>query len=384
MPVTRWVPRSLGVLAVLVVSAAGAPATALAAPVPAAATSRAIPQATDDDARPLGGLISTVLRLAGVRTGAESGCDGVDWRQGVTVLLEPCQATGAADTVGLAGSDSRPEAGGGSAPVASAGATAPLRATDDDGNLAGGRPTSSSSAVEGSPPAHAVDDTVDTAWRARGGNDWWQVDLGRATGLSAVIVNWDAHALPTGYTLQVSKDGDRWTRAGKARGRPNGGPTVLELSRIDGVKGRFVRVQAKGPVDGDAGIALRDVRVFGAASAAKGGQSGEPAAGALLPGTGAFTGLPDLGDGLVPSSDVGAVQAGASTGSGGPDPLTTAAMLVIVIAGVTGLVIGQTAGGGRHRQRGVAAVRLAVQRLRELERMPRPGSPRSPGSPGTP
>jgi len=34
---------------------------------------------TDDDPRPLGDLMATVLRLAGVRTGPESGCDGVDW-----------------------------------------------------------------------------------------------------------------------------------------------------------------------------------------------------------------------------------------------------------------------------------------------------------------
>ena len=40
------------------------------------------------------------------------------------------------------------------------------------------------------------------------------------------------------------------------------------------------------------------------------------------------------------------------------------------------MIGGQNAQGGKHRVKGVAAVRLAVQRLRELERMPRPGSPR--------
>ena len=398
---TRWVPRAWGVLVLLVASAAGAPAAAVTPATPAT-SAPATGLTADGEPRPLGDLVTTLLRLVGA-TSEASGCEGVDWRHGLSVRLEPCQATPGADAVGLtsgdgprrgpgsragsgSGSGSRPgsRSTDGSAPVASADRTTPLK-SQGDGNLAGGRPTSASSAVEGSPPSHAVDDTVDTAWRARGGA-WWQVDLGRATGISTVIVNWDAHALPAGYTLQLSKDGARWARAGKSHGRPNGGPTVLELSRPDLARGRFVRVQAKGPVDGNAGVALRDVRVFGSASsAARRGESLDPAAGALLPGTSAFTGLPDLGDGgLVPTSDPGVVQAGASTGFGGPDPLTTAAMLVIVLVGVTGLVIGQTAGGGRHRQRGLAAVRLVVQRLRDMERMPRPGSPRTAGTPGTP
>jgi hypothetical protein len=403
--VTRWVPHALGVVVVLVASAAGAPATALTAPAPVAVTPQVTPQVTSqvtyDDPRPLGDLVTTVLRLAGIRAGVEPGCDGVDWRQGVTLRLEPCQAVPRADTVALTGHDggdrrdagaagsagrSRPSAASRSSDgtVTSAGRTGPPEPRRD-GNVAGGRPAEASSAVDGSPPGHAVDGTVDTAWRALGDREWWQVDLGRSTRLSAVILNWDAHALPTGYTLLLSKDGEKWARAGKAYGRPNGGPTVLELSAAEG---RFVRVQTKPPVDRNAGLALRDVRVFAASAAAKGGDAPDPVvAGHVgrLPGTGsgALDGLADPGEGLVvPPSDPGALQQTSSSGFG-PDPLMTAAMLVIVLAGVTGLVFGQTAKGGRHRQRGMAALRLAAQRLRELERMPRPGSPRSSGTPGT-
>jgi hypothetical protein len=323
--------------AVTIALAGAAPAASAAtagASVPSAAVSAAVAAPAS---RPIGDFISTALRLAGVST-----C--VDWRQGVTSDLQPCQAS-PSDVVATGD--------------AAYGTSAGTLTAAADGNLAAGRPTVASSALLGSPAAHAVDESLDTAWRTRGRHQWWAVDLGRATSLAAVVLNWDGGELPSGFSLLTSPDGDRWKRVGKPHARPNGGPTVLDAS----VKARFVRVDVDGP-DADS-VALRDVRAFapapppdkrasrdrrdGGASAGAGAGAGAGVGGGASPVTG--TPVPELPSD-VPSIPPSALPDAQATGFGpATDPVTTAAVLVIVLAGVTSLVVGAQTTKGKHRRK---------------------------------
>ena len=338
---TRWVTRSVissVVMSVAVTIALAGAATAATATATATATTArtaaaslgtSVPVAAAlGSHRPVGDVVVAMLRLAGVRT-----C--VDWRQGVTSNLRPCQATPSGAALTTAGY------GTGSASTV----TAPAGV-----NLAAGRPAVASSALLGSPAAHAVDDSLDTAWRTRGADAWWAVDLGRATSLSAVVLNWDGGELPSGFSLLTSSDGDRWKRVGKAHGRPNGGPTVLQAA----VKARFVRVNVDGPAS--SAVALRDVRAFAPAVAPPdkrasrdrrdGGQNLGVGA-----GTGAGAPLSELPDGSdTPTIPAGPLPDTRATGFGpATDPVTTAAVLVIMLAGVTSLVVGAQTTKGKHR-----------------------------------
>jgi hypothetical protein len=293
-------------------------------------------------AQSLGTLMTlTAATVAGLGPVAVAiGCDGAGWRERLTLSVScPAPAaTGGQD----AATGSRHQA------VVVSAATAPR--SDADGNLAAGRPTSASSGPAGSPPAQAVDASIDTAWRTRGATAWWQVDLERTTEVSAVILNWDAHGLPTGYSLLLSKNGQAWQRAGKAHGRPEGGPTALQL-RAD-PRARFLRVETEQPVRAADGIALRDVRVFsGAAPEAqrvdRSGAVGRIPAGGQ-PGVSDDAALPPVvAEAVAPGSERG--EAAGGTGFG-LDPLTTAALVVIVAAGATSLAIGHGE-SGRHRRR---------------------------------
>jgi hypothetical protein len=332
--VTRWVTRS-GIIGVTATIALAGAATAAAAATAATALTGVSPAGTSSAAvgvraqRPIGDYISAMLGLAGVRT-----C--VDWRQGVSGGLQPCQST-----------PSEPVTTGELA-YGAAGATG----TTSDGNLAAGRPTAASSALLGSPAAHAVDGSLDTAWRTRGDDQWWAVDLGGATSLATVVLNWDGSELPTGYSLLTSTDGTKWKRVGKPRGRPNGGPTVLDAA----VRARFVRVSVDGPAS--SGVALRDMRAFAPVAPppdkrASRDRREDVRVGGYGADAGAGAPLSELPDGSeAPEIATGPLPDAQATGFGpATDPVTTAAVLVIVLAGVTSLVVGAQTTKGRHRRK---------------------------------
>jgi hypothetical protein len=218
-----------------------------------------------------------------------------------------------------------------------------------------------------------VDRTVATSWRPRGDDDWWQVDLGRTVGLSAVTLNWDAEALPASYSLLLSKDGELWARTDATRRRAVGGANVLE--RPAAARARFVGVVAHDPVDEDAGVALRDVRVFGTASPPANRRDDGRAPGYVgqLPGPNE-TPPDEIDEDLLrplPENGLPASEPPAPAPDDfSPvwDPLTSAALLVIVVVGLGGLVLGaQGIRGGRHRHR-----RRQVQRLLRGARRQRP------------
>jgi hypothetical protein len=216
----------------------------------------------------------------------------------------------------------------------------------DGDNLAAGKPAWASSTLRGNPPSAAVDESVDTAWRTGGSQEWWQVDLGRAKPVSAVVLNWDAGQLPVSYVMLLSPDGRDWTQTGDVHDRPNGGPTVLQLAPT---QVRFVRIETGRPAT-SAGIALRDVRLFTDPPAyAEQSRTDIGTVGAVgtIPGAGDQDLTPDTEE-IVPEG-AAVPPPTEEPATGAIDPLTAGAIIVIVAAGVTGLVFGAQRTRGRHR-----------------------------------
>jgi hypothetical protein len=312
--VTGWVSRPLGVLTATVI------ALAISAPAAVATTARAAvpPAASGEVRRPSGAAVAAVLRLVGVQT-----C--VDLQQQGSSALQECRTLAEDDETGAV-------------------VTTALRTSEDD--LAADRLALASAAIFGFPAAHAVDGSLDTSWRTSG-HEWWQVDLGRSAGLSAIVLNWDGDELPSAYSVLLSTDGTKWKRVVKIQSAPDAGRTVHETAAA---RGRYVRVEVKSPVAHT--IALRDVRVHAAAS------SGKRASRDRRDDNG-FASAPDSGSSPItrpaptsPPSTLAALEPTESTGFGPvTDPLTTAAVLVIVLAGVTSLVVGAQTTHGRHKKR---------------------------------
>ncbi|GAA0590548.1 DUF4091 domain-containing protein [Kribbella sandramycini] len=109
--------------------------------------------------------------------------------------------------------------------------------------------------------AAVVDGSPTTSWRPGTGAQWLQVDLGRQVQLDGVKLRWNSPQ--TGYTLQTSYDGARWTQV-YANGRSDGGTDFAGLN----AKGRYLRLQTtSGTPDlaelAVAGAALPKVNVAG-------------------------------------------------------------------------------------------------------------------------
>lgn len=84
-------------------------------------------------------------------------------------------------------------------------------------NLALGRPTTASSFTPAYPPAGATDGNLSTRWavavadRSVGGS-WLQVDLGAATTIDHVTIQWEV-AYGAAFSVQTSLDGSTWSDA---------------------------------------------------------------------------------------------------------------------------------------------------------------------------
>ncbi|MCA2216502.1 discoidin domain-containing protein [Jidongwangia harbinensis] len=101
-----------------------------------------------------------------------------------------------------------------------------------------GRPATASS-VEGTvtPASAAVDGDAGTRWSsAFAASQWFQVDLGTATAVSRVAINWEA-AYARAFTIQFSGNGSTWTQA-YATTTGTGGQQSIDVSGT----ARYVRI----------------------------------------------------------------------------------------------------------------------------------------------
>ena len=156
-------------------------------------------------------------------------------------------------------------AGSGPATTPSPGTTpspAPAPTASSSANLATGKPTKSSSDYQ---PAYAsryaTDGNSSTRWSSSfADGQWWQVDLGSATTIGAVSVNWeDAYA--AAYQVQVSSDGTAFTNVALESTDAAG----VKRTSFSPVTTRYVRLL--GVTRGTPyGISAWEIEVYGSAA----------------------------------------------------------------------------------------------------------------------
>ncbi|GAA4603199.1 beta-glucanase (GH16 family) [Actinoplanes octamycinicus] len=97
--------------------------------------------------------------------------------------------------------------------------------------------TASSSEWAGTPAASGNDGNTGTRWSsAFAASQWYQVDLGAATSISRIAINWE-NAYAKAFTIQFSADGTAWTQA-YATSTGTGGQQSIPVSGT----ARYVRI----------------------------------------------------------------------------------------------------------------------------------------------
>jgi len=141
--------------------------------------------------------------------------------------------------------------------------------------LSGGKRASASSSLPGHQPGLAFDENVRTHWSASTATagEWLAVDLGRASRLRAVQINFAEQgttarlregAKPARYVVERSDDGERWMtlidRSTATRDAPH---AYVELEQP--VNARYLRITNVAAAAGGM-FSIRDLRVFGESS----------------------------------------------------------------------------------------------------------------------
>ncbi|MBD0739763.1 discoidin domain-containing protein [Streptomyces sp. CBMA29] len=166
--------------------------------------------------------------------------------------------------------------------------------------LSQGKPaTASSTEGAGYPASAAVDGDAGTRWASAWSDpQWLQVDLGAASTVSKVVLNWENYA--TAYQIQVSDTGTGgWTTIYSTT-TGTGGTQTLTVSGT----GRYVRINGTVRNNGY-GYSLWEFQVYGAAGSG---------------GTGGTTGGDNGGTGTPPPGNWTTVWSDDFTGAAGTSP----------------------------------------------------------------
>lgn len=107
----------------------------------------------------------------------------------------------------------------------------------------------------------AVDSNVVSFWRTKARStlfaEWISVDLGRATNISQVVLNWNAY-YATQYAIEVSQDNFSWSTVYNV-GAENGG---TDLINFNAVSARYVRMTSRAWNDNSQRIRLNEFEVY--------------------------------------------------------------------------------------------------------------------------
>ncbi|WP_214107801.1 glycosyl hydrolase [Acrocarpospora catenulata] len=150
---------------------------------------------------------------------------------------------------------------GGLFAVAMAALTGPLPALAAETPLSQGRPALASSTERADlSPAAAFDGKTGTRWSSKFSDpQWLQVDLGRATAIRRVVLNWE-RAYATQFQLQASNGGGNWTTVHTTTaGR--GGVQTIDVSAT----ARYLRLYTTKRAT-PYGVSLWEFQVYGTAS----------------------------------------------------------------------------------------------------------------------
>ena len=137
-----------------------------------------------------------------------------------------------------------------------------------DRGLAVGKPTRDSGHTEpGGDPSFAVDGSASGRyWAASPAPQWWQVDLEKPTMIGRIqVFPYRDGARYYQYTVEVSLDGERWTRVADMSGNTRPATARGETHAIAPTQARYVRVNMLRN-SANVGVHLHEVRVFGPAA----------------------------------------------------------------------------------------------------------------------
>ncbi len=99
---------------------------------------------------------------------------------------------------------------------------------------------SASSALDGHPPALALDGHASTYWESSGdsGKEWLMIDRLQLRDLGGLTINWNGKTFASKYDVKLSDDGKEWTTAYRVD-HGNGGEDNIYLSETDA---RYIRI----------------------------------------------------------------------------------------------------------------------------------------------
>jgi hypothetical protein len=134
-------------------------------------------------------------------------------------------------------------------------------------NLAFNKPATASGTRGSNTPSKAVDEKTSTYWRSntvdRDTPSWWLVDLGAATTVSRVVVNWQSDNYAQKYEIQVSNDEGNYTRVYT----DNSGNGGVDEATFSPRPARYVRIYMAEKNKSSARIKEVEVYAGGAAKA---------------------------------------------------------------------------------------------------------------------
>ncbi len=117
--------------------------------------------------------------------------------------------------------------------------TGTIQNDDGSGNLALGRPATTSTSYSGLPASNATDGNMSSRWSSQfADSEWIYVDLGSAYTINRVVLRWEA-AYGRGYKIQVSSDASSWSDVYTTTAGDGG---VDDLTLAAPAAGRYVRM----------------------------------------------------------------------------------------------------------------------------------------------
>lgn len=130
----------------------------------------------------------------------------------------------------------------------------------EETNLALGRPAKSSGDEGGNVPENATDGKMDTRWSsAWEENQWISVDLEEAYVINRIVLAWE-NAFARDYHIEVSLDGNNWSRV-YTRTDSEGGTENIILE--EETPARYVRLTGDRRALENYGISLHELEVYG-------------------------------------------------------------------------------------------------------------------------
>ncbi len=111
------------------------------------------------------------------------------------------------------------------------------------------------------PPAHAIDQNIDTRWSNLGLGSWIQIDLGQENVVCGVGINWHrGNERINSFVISISKDGKTFTSV--YSGKSDGASLTEQNYTFQSNTGRFIRVLVNGNTQNN-WASISELKIYG-------------------------------------------------------------------------------------------------------------------------